>query len=129
MNITPDNITVLNKNEIFVFGSNESGRHGAGAAKQALKWGAIYGKGVGIAGQTYAIPTKDKNIQTLPLTDIYRYVVEFINYASIHKELNFLVTRVGCGYAGYKDHQIAPLFREAKNIENIYLPLSFLDVK
>lgn len=108
-------------NKIFVFGSNLAGRHGAGAALYARQHhGAIYGLGTGRQGQSYAIPTKDYLIQTLPLIDIQSWVNRFVRYAELHPELVFEVTRIGCGLAGYKDHQIAPMFAGAP--ENCELP-------
>lgn len=95
------NITKLKQNQIFVFGSNLAGRHGKGAALQARKFGAIYGQGIGRQGQTYAIPTKNKYLQTLPLTIIKQYLIEFVEYAKQHPELEFLLTPVGTGLAGY----------------------------
>lgn len=118
-------ITELQANEVFVFGSNLAGRHGAGAAKQALKWGAIYGVGVGHRGKTYAIPTKDENIQTLPLYQIKEYVKEFISYAKDRPEI-FLVTAIGCGLAGYQPKDIAPMFNDVS--KNIVLPKEFTNV-
>lgn len=114
----------LEPNEIFVFGSNLAGRHGKGAALQARQWGAQYGKGEGLAGQTYAIPTKDRNLRVLPLSDIRECVQRFLRFASIRPDLRFLVTRIGCGLAGYDESQIAPFFRGAG--ENVSLPASFL---
>jgi hypothetical protein len=108
---TPDKITVLKPNEVFVFGSNLSGIHGLGAAKTALKWGAKYGQGVGLQGQTYAIPTKDEHIKTLPLIAIQMYVDQFKVFAKEHPELTFLVTKIGCGLAGYSEKDIAPMFQ------------------
>lgn len=106
---------------IFVFGSNLAGRHGKGAALHARKvHGAVYGVGVGPTGSAYAIPTKDERIKTLPLERIEIHVADFLNYAKDHPELTFLVTRIGCGLAGYKDHQIAPMFRYTP--ENCILP-------
>ena len=106
---------------IFVFGSNAAGRHGAGAAKFAKKnHGAIYGQGIGRQGDSYAIPTKDARLNVLPLTEIAKYVTDFVTYAKEHPELYFEVTRVGCGLAGYDDTQMAPLFKEAP--DNCYLP-------
>lgn len=100
--------------EIFVFGSNLAGRHGKGAALFARQnHGAIYGRGEGLQGQSYGIPTKDRQIKTLPLTEIDRYVDRFINFAIAHPELTFNVTRIGCGLAGYTDALIAPLFKHA----------------
>lgn len=105
----------MNSNRsVFVFGSNLAGRHGAGAAKFAAKHhGAVYGRGVGLQGNSYAIPTKDKNIKTLPLSIIEGYVKEFILFAYNNPELEFNVTDVGCGLAGYTADQIAPLFKDA----------------
>lgn len=104
---------------IFVFGSNAAGRHGAGAAKFAHEHrGAIYGQGSGRQGQSYGIPTKDKYLKTLPLTVIKLHVAEFLAYAREHPDAHFEVTRIGCGLAGYRDKQIAPLFAGApKNCE------------
>lgn len=100
--------------EIFVFGSNLAGRHGKGAALCALReHGAKYGQGVGPQGASYAIPTKDRNLKTLPLSDIQNSVSEFIGFAYRHPEARFNVTRIGCGLAGYKDHEIAPMFANA----------------
>lgn len=113
---------------VFVFGSNERGAHGAGAAKHAAIYeGAIKGRGVGYQGNSYAIPTKDRSITTISLAAISVYVKEFVDFAVGHPLLNFNVTRIGCGLAGYNDDQIAPLFHEAINqykhpITNISLP-------
>lgn len=99
---------------VFVFGSNEAGIHGAGAALFARKHhGALQRVGVGHQGNSYAIPTKDYNIQTLPLWKIQEYVDQFIVYAKEHPEHIFQVTSIGTGLAGYKIGQIAPLFRDA----------------
>jgi hypothetical protein len=111
MQYTPDNITTLEYNQIFVFGSNLAGRHGRGAALIAReRFDAKYGEGIGRTGQCYAIPTKDQNIQTLPISRIHPYIIDFFWYAVKHPELEFLVSRVGCGLAGYKPKDIAPLF-------------------
>jgi hypothetical protein len=99
---------------VFVFGSNTAGRHGAGAAREAVEhWGAEYGNGYGRQGQSYAIPTKDQRISTLDLGAIEREVFIFINYAKQHPELRFLVTKIGCGLAGLAEKDIAPMFRNA----------------
>jgi hypothetical protein len=112
---------------IFVFGSNRAGRHGKGAARWAkMHRGAIYGVGEGRQGQSYAIPTKDAGLQTLPLTDILHGVHRFIMYADAHPELTFEVTPIGCGLAGYQPHQIAPMFRVAS--PNVKLPPEFVAV-
>lgn len=127
MKTTPINITKLASNEIFVFGSNESGIHGAGAAKTALNlFGAEWGVGIGITGQCYAIPTKDFDIKTLSLDIIKHYVDEFLDFAKYNPELIFLVTQIGCGLSGYNPNNIAPMF---KNIsDNVILPKEFIDI-
>ena len=97
--------------ECFVFGSNESGLHGAGAARYALEHRcAIWGRGVGFQGTSYAIPTKDHNVETLPLVAVESYVKGFLHFAELHPETTFLVTQIGCGLAGFTAEQIAPLF-------------------
>jgi hypothetical protein len=125
---SPERITSLKENEVFVFGSNEAGRHGAGAAKQALKWGASYGLGAGISGQTYAIPTKDYNIKTLSLTMIDMGIESFMSFAKDHPEKTFLVTEIGCGLAGYTPEEIAPMFEDAIELDNVHLPERFWEV-
>lgn len=98
---------------IFVFGSNEAGRHGAGAADWAYRHeGAEMGVGFGRRGNSFAIPTKDKRINTLPIPVIRVYVNSFIEYAYDHIDEAFKVTRIGCGYAGYTDLDMAPLFED-----------------
>lgn len=115
---TPEFITSLEPNEIFVFGSNLKGMHGGGAAYIAYrKFGAVMGQGVGLQGQSYAIPTMQGGVDT-----IRPYVDEFIAFAKAHPELTFLVTRIGCGIAGFTDEEIAPLFADAHDVENIVLP-------
>jgi hypothetical protein len=128
--ITPDNIQELKENEIFVFGSNLSGIHGKGAARLACdKFGAIWGKSEGLQGESYAIPTKDKTVlNTLKIEYIIEYVDKFINFAKENTNLIFLVTEIGCGYAGYNPKDIAPLFKECENLENVYLPESFWEI-
>ena len=122
--ITPRWIDSLKENEIFVFGSNLAGMHGGGAARIArLHFGAVMGKGVGLQGQSYAIPTMQGGVDT-----IRPYVEEFIIFAHQHPDLHFLVTPIGCGIAGFEAEDIAPLFEEAKQIENISLPESFWEV-
>ena len=109
---------------VFVFGSNEAGRHGAGAALFARQnHGAIYGQGEGLQGQSYAIPTKDHRIDTLPLECIQPYVTRFLEHARLHPDDTFYVTRIGCGLAGYTDKDIAPMFKGAP--ENCKLPLGW----
>ena len=121
---TPDYITELKPNEIFVFGSNLAGMHGGGAAYVAMEYfGAIWGQGVGLQGQCYAIPTMQGGVET-----IKPYVDEFISFAKAHPEYTFYVTRIGCGIAGFSDEQIAPLFHDALYIPNILLPEEFVNV-
>lgn len=126
MRTSPDNITDLKPGEIFVFGSNEGGKHGKGAARTAMKWGAKWGQASGIQGRTYGIPTKDSSIRrVLSINEIVPYVKEFIQFANDNPHLIFLVTEIGCGLANYKPKDIAPLFKEATNVPNIYLPKRF----
>ena len=115
---TPEFITSLEPNEVFVFGSNLRGMHGGGAAYIAYrKFGAVMGQGVGLQGQSYAIPTMQGGVET-----IRPYVDEFIAFAKQHPELTFLVTRIGCGIAGFTNEEISPLFAQAHDVENIVLP-------
>ena len=121
---TPERITELNPNEIFVFGSNLAGSHGGGAALLAYnRFGAIWGQGVGLQGQSYGIPTMQGGVET-----IKPYVDEFIEFARQHPEFKFLVTRIGCGIAGFRDEEIAPLFNDAIDVENVILPKDFVEV-
>jgi hypothetical protein len=110
---------------IFVFGSNLAGRHGKGAALEARKkWGAIYGVGWGRQGDSYAIPTKGHNLETLPLFIIRKHVNDFLNYAIQHQDLTFRLTAIGCGLAGYTPDFIAPMFKG--HPPNIIMPEEFL---
>ena len=121
---TPDFIRTLADDEVFVFGSNLSGMHGGGAAAAAHRcFGAVWGQGVGLQGQSYAIPTMQGGTET-----IKPYVDEFIEFAKSHPELRFLVTKIGCGIAGFREEDIAPLFREAVGVENIVLPKDFVEI-
>ena len=123
---TPEIIKTISENEVFVFGSNLSGRHGKGAAKTALGWGAKYGQASGIQGKTYGIPTKDASIRrTLSIEEIKPFVDDFIEWAKYHSGNIFYVTEIGCGLAGLKPKEVAPLFKEAINVDNIYLPARF----
>ena len=118
---TPERITDLRENEIFVFGSNLAGFHAGGAARLAYnRFGAVWGQGVGLQGQSYAIPTMQGGVET-----IKPYVDEFIQFAQVHPELKFYVTQIGCGIAGFQVMEIAPLFTEAVHVQNIILPESF----
>lgn len=122
--ITPRWIDSLKENEIFVFGSNLAGMHGGGAARIArLHFGAVMGKGVGLQGQSYAIPTMQGGVEA-----IRPYVNDFLDFAKHHPEMQFLVTPIGCGIAGFEAEDIAPLFEKAKEIKNISLPESFWEV-
>lgn len=121
---TPENITELGPDEIFVFGSNLAGMHCGGAARVALeKFGAVMGQGVGPQGQSYAIPTMQGGVET-----IKPYVDQFIELAREWDQNTFYVTRIGCGIAGFKDEEIAPLFREALELYNVRLPESFVKI-
>jgi hypothetical protein len=126
MKYTPENITHLEPNQIFCYGANAAGIHGAGAAKLALKWGAKMYE-YGLNGQTYGIPTKDRQIYTLPLDKIQLHVNDFLATAFSHQEYEFLVTKIGCGLALYQPKDIAPLFKIIKTgvFENVVLPEEF----
>lgn len=120
---TPENISELAENEVFVFGSNLYGRHAGGAARIAkLYFGAVEGVGEGPQGQCYAIPTMHGGVDA-----IAPYVDEFVKYAQEHPEQHFWVTRIGCGIAGFQDEEIAPLFRAALPLSNVSLPQSFIN--
>ncbi len=122
--ITNPRITHLAKNEIFVFGSNLGGMHGGGAAAVAMElFGAVWGQGVGLQGQSYAIPTMQGGVET-----IKPYVDEFVDFAASHTEYDFLVTRVGCGIAGFTDAEIAPLFEGCRSLENVALPQEWWEI-
>ncbi len=122
--VTPEHIRTLMPNQIFVFGSNLQGYHGGGAARAALdKFGAVWGVGVGIQGQSYAIPTMQGPVET-----IRPYVDQFIEYANAHPEKHFLVTAIGCGIAGFTPKEIAPLFAKCLNMENVSLPKRFIEL-
>ena len=121
---TPEFITELAEDEVFVFGSNLAGMHGGGAAATAHRcFGAVWGKGVGLYGRSYAIPTMQGGVET-----IKPYVDKFIEFAKSHQEQRFLVTKIGCGIAGFRDEQIAPLFAEALDVKNIILPRNFVEI-
>lgn len=112
---------------IFVFGSNLAGIHGAGAARTAVKeHGAAFGVGIGLTGTAYALPTKDAHLSSLPLHRIRGYVDDFISYANKNPDTEFKVTRIGCGLAGYKNEEIAPMFSGAPN--NCLLPVEWQDI-
>ena len=125
-----NHIFELKPNEVFVFGSNEIGIHGKGAAKTAKKWGAKHLQGVGLMGQTYGIPTvkKLRPYTVLPVSKIKKYIDDFILFAKENEAKLFLITEIGCGLAGYSAPDIAPLFKKAMNLDNISMPKKFWDV-
>ena len=121
---TPERISELKENEIFVFGSNLAGSHGGGAALLAYnRFGAVWGQGVGLQGQSYGIPTMHGGVDA-----IKPYVDEFIAFAKQHPEKKFLVTKIGCGIAGFTVEEIAPLFAGALDVENVILPEDFVEI-
>lgn len=130
--ITPEEIGKdLPIDTVFVFGSNESGIHGAGAARLAFdEFGAYAGQGFGFMGQSFAIPTKSWGIGRLGLSDVEFYVSRFVTFAQLkeNKDVKFLVTRIGCGLAGFTPKQIAPMFRECLDMENVWLPADFIEI-
>lgn len=120
--ITPERINELSMCEVFVFGSNLEGKHYGGAARMAYEcFGAEWGVGSGPTGKCYAIPTMRDGVE-----DIKPYVDDFVEYVKNHPDNRFLVTRIGCGIAGFKDKEIAPLFKELKDIPNVCLPKNWL---
>ncbi len=122
LEFTPDKITKLESNEVFVFGSNLQGHHHGGAANLAYeKFGAVWGLGVGLAGQSYAIPTVHGGVDA-----IKPYVDQFIEMAKVMKDKKFYVTKIGCGIAGFKIEEMAPLFKGALELENVALPQEFV---
>lgn len=124
--VTPENITLLKECEVFVFGSNEAGRHSKGAALQAKAWGAVSAVPNGRTQKTYAIPTKPRDVRArLSVYQINRYVDQFIKHAKARPANCFLVTALGCGLAGYVARDIAPLFAPCVSLTNVKLPLSF----
>ncbi len=118
--VTPNNISRLAANEVFVFGSNEKGLHYRGAAKTAYeRFGAVMGEGVGLHGMSYAIPSMGG------LTIMGEHVKDFCDFAKAHPEKHFFVTEIGCGIAGYNPSDVAPLFEDCLDLENVSLPSSF----
>lgn len=121
---TPECITELAEGEVFVFGSNLAGCYGGGAARLALeRFGAVWGQGVGLQGRSYGIPTMQGGVET-----IRPYVDEFVAFAKSRPDLFFLVTRIGCGIAGFRDEEIAPLFADALPLANVALPEGFVQI-
>jgi hypothetical protein len=125
-----ERLTSLPPGHIFVFGSNTEGNHAGGAAADAVRhFGAIEGQAAGLQGQSYAIPTVDytrRGDNKLPLDEIRAHVLDFLRFASEHPELTFHVTPVGCGIAGYRVEQIAPLLLEGREqASNVVWPEEF----
>lgn len=124
MRYTPNNITELKENEIFLFGANKSGIHGAGAAKTAhKKFGAKWGVGEGLTGRCYALPTKGYNITNMTLEEIKVHVDKFLEFAANNLDKTFLVTQIGCGLAGHSPKDIGPMFEN--RTENVIIPKEF----
>ena len=124
--VTPELVTTLLPHQVFCFGSNEGGRHSKGAAKLAVIWGATRAVPTGRSGQTYAIPTKPYDVRArLTLRAISKYVDMFILHALSHPQDEFLMTAIGCGLAGYRAADIAPMFSRCVTMSNVRLPASF----
>lgn len=124
---TPPDIRKLAPNECFVFGANTDGRHGKGAAKFAMqKFGAVWGEGEGLTGRCYALPTVGRRLAKMSTAQINIHVQRFLKCAKAHPELTFLVTMVGCGLAGHKTRDIAPMF--AERLPNVILPEEFVKI-
>ncbi|TQR69607.1 hypothetical protein E2K73_04760 [Acinetobacter sp. RF15A] len=114
----------LPENTVFVFGSNMAGQHGGGAARTALEhFGAVMGVGRGWSGQSYAIPTMNEHLQQMPLSQIQHYIDDFKLYTKNHPKIKYFITSIGCGIAGYKVEEIAPMFKGISH--NVILPQSF----
>lgn len=128
MRVSAKHIDKLEDDEVFVFGSNTEGMHAGGAARMAMNWGAIYGKAFGLQGKTFAIPTVDyRRSGKMGVDEIKKYVDEFLDFTIKNKDKKFLVTEIGCGIAGFKVSEIAPLFRKALEYNNVYLPERFIN--
>ncbi|MEI0530351.1 hypothetical protein R4I97_02200 [Brachyspira pilosicoli] len=128
MRVSAKHIDKLEEDEVFVFGSNTEGMHAGGAARMAMNWGAIYGKAFGLQGKTFAIPTVDYTRSgKMSIDEIKKYVDEFLDFTIENKDKKFLVTEIGCGIAGFKVSEIAPLFRKALEYSNVYLPERFIN--
>lgn len=127
--ITPENINELQSNEIFVFGSNLAGEHGGGAARFAYKkFGAIWGQGVGLQGSSYALPTLDRERQKIGIRELEQHVETLYAILVDNQRTNFLITKVGCGIAGFTIAEIAPLFKPFMSLSNCSLPIEFIEL-
>lgn len=130
MRITPKHIKELKENEVFVFGSNRQSKHGKGAALTARnKFGAIYGQSQGLQGQSYAIITKElrKDYQPVSLQEVREGVDTFIQFAKDNENLTFYVVELGCNLAYFTVEEVAPLFKSATKLKNVYLPEKFVN--
>lgn len=123
MKTTPSNITKLEDNQVFVFGSNMNGNHAGGAARTAVKnFGAIEGQAIGIQGQSYAIPTLDADMDKISLDDLLIHINNFKSFANANPEKEFIVTKIGCGIAGFDEDEIKPLVHCLIGLPNVLLP-------
>lgn len=131
MRVTPEKLTDIGREDNILIGTNEAGIHGAGIARYAYDhWGASLGQGFGPMGNCFGLPTKDWEIQSLPLDVINNYVERYIDWTQLlrnYKWKNY-VTQVGCGLAGFTPEEIAPMFAKCIKYNNIWLPQSFIDV-
>ena len=127
---TPENITKLTPNEVFVFGSNKVGNHAGGSARTAVeKFGAIMGQGEGMQGQSYAIPTLDENMQRVSIEELTRSVRRFAEYTLHHLDKTFYVTKIGCGIAGLSIDEVSDVFKHVAFGSNVTLPHEFGEEK
>ena len=127
---TPENITKLKQNEVFVFGSNKAGNHVGGAARVAVeKFGAIMGHGEGLQGQSYAIPTLDEQMDKVSTEELTRSVRRFADYTRHNTDKVFYVTKIGCGIAGFSVEEIVEVFKSVSFGDNVVLPQEFGEEK
>ncbi|WP_455570511.1 A1S_2505 family phage non-structural protein, partial [Bacteroides eggerthii] len=128
--LTPDNIQELTENQIFVFGSNMNGNHAGGAARLAVeKFGAVMGQAEGIQGQSYAIPTLDKDMQKIAEEELTTYLGNFREFTEEHSEKEFLLTAIGTGIAGFDTNYMAYMILRANLPDNVTLPKEFTKIK
>ena len=129
INYTPENIEQLQENEVFVFGSNENGNHAGGAARVAVeKFGAVMGQAEGMQGQSYAIPTLDKEMKQVSEEALREYIERFRKYADEHKELTFYMTKIGCGIAGFDVEYMAKVMKSFDFSFNVVMPKEFYKI-